>query len=353
MIEPAPDFSRELTAFYGDAPAGTLKKLKGDASTRRYYRFRADGARAPRSLIIMHLPETEETKAAGRAQAASFGDVQRLLAARGIPVPQIYASHVEQGVMLLEDLGDEMFETRVHATLKSGWPGLYACAIDRLAELHAACAPPQDPNTSIVYRRRFEPALLRWELDHFREYGLCALHGPLAPADRAELDTHFDALTAAITALPDGLVHRDYQSRNLMWAPDGRLVVIDFQDAMIGPAPYDLVALLCDSYVVLDAALQRSMLARYAERRGYSSQAEAALVHGFQLISVQRKLKDAGRFVFIDRVRGNPDFLPFFTDSLRYADRALAALPELTPLRTLLQRLLPGFPELSAPGAAR
>jgi N-acetylmuramate 1-kinase len=128
-------------------------------------------------------------------------------------------------------------------------------------------------------------------------------------------------------------------------------VVIDFQDAFIGPAPYDLVALLCDSYVAISPALQREMLERYAHRRGYSEPQFQALVHGFRLIAVQRKLKDAGRFVFIDRVRGDPDFLPYFRRSLQYAERALSELPELSELRTLLHRHMPGFPERDAPAA--
>src|SRR4029077_2469547 len=171
-----------------------------------------------------------------------------------------------------------------------------------------------------------------------------ALSGQLTAADRAQLDTHFDALTAAIVALPVGFVHRDYQSRNLMYAPDGRLVVIDFQDAFMGPAPYDLVALLCDSYLGLWPELQDAMLLRYAEQRDYTAAQLEHLVRGFRLIAVQRKLKDAGRFVFLDRVRNNPSFLQYFPRSLGYVARALHGLPELAELQQLLQRLVPQLP---------
>lgn len=358
MSEDTPDFSLSLARFYGAATLGTLTKRKGDASARRYYRFVVRDLGdlelgQPASLIVMHLPEAADTLTAGRAQAEAFVDVQRLLVGKRIAVPAIFACDLDAGTMLLEDLGDETFGARLEHADLAAWPELYGAAIDLLADMHEACSPPGDPAASIAFRRSFEPTLVRFELDHFREHGLEALAGPLGAADRAELDGHFDALTAVIDALPKGFVHRDYQSRNLMWAPSGALTVIDFQDAMIGPAPYDLVALLCDSYVVLDAASQRTLLERYARRRGLSDQAQAACLRGFQLIAAQRKLKDAGRFVFLDRVRGNPDFLPFFTQSLRYADRALASLPELAPLRATLQRLLPGFPELAAPRAGR
>jgi N-acetylmuramate 1-kinase len=263
----------------------------------------------------------------------------------------IHARALGQRMMALEDLGDETFEARLQQTAAADWAEPYGRAIDRLADLHGRCAPPQSPESSIVYRRRLDASLLRWELDHFREWGIEALHGSLEAGARAELDHVFDALVRAIVALPDGFVHRDYQSRNLMWV-GSRLVVIDFQDAFVGPAPYDLVALLCDSYAAIDAKLQAQMIARYAERRGYGPQIHAALRRGFDLIAVQRKLKDAGRFVFIDRVRRNSGFLQYYPGSLIYVDRALTALdvlPEALALSALLRTLLPGFPNCPVP----
>jgi hypothetical protein len=245
--------------------------------------------------------------------------------------------------MLLEDLGDETFERRLRAR-PSEWRTLYTQAIDLLARMHATWTPARSVDDCVAFRRRYDVALLRWELDHFREWGLETLSSPLTAADKSELDRHFDALTDAIAQLPLGLVHRDYQSRNLMWAERDRLTILDFQDAFIGPAPYDLVALLCDSYVELTPELQRAMLLRYAEQRHFSDAQRTALERGFHLITVQRKLKDAGRFVFIDRTRHMPEFLPFYPGSLVYVARALASLPELSALRSLLLRLVPNFP---------
>jgi aminoglycoside/choline kinase family phosphotransferase len=235
---------------------------------------------------------------------------------------------------------------------RDAWHAAYARAIDLLARLHATCEPPKPPALSIVYRKRLDATLLRWELDHFREWGIEALHGALEPRARAELDRAFDGLVRTIIALPDGFVHRDYQSRNLMWL-DERLVVIDFQDAFIGPAPYDLVALLCDSYLAISAELQAQMLARYATQRGFADVQRVALRRGFDWIAVQRKLKDAGRFVFIDRVRQNAAFLNYYPRSLSYVDRALCDLspdhPEARELAALLRRVLPGFPSCPVP----
>jgi aminoglycoside/choline kinase family phosphotransferase len=114
------------------------------------------------------------------------------------------------------------------------------------------------------------------------------------------------------------------------------------------------VALLCDSYVELGSTLQQRLLTRYADRRGYDDAERAALRRGFDLITVQRKLKDAGRFVFIDRVRHNSSFLQYYGRTLGYVERALLALTDLAPARVLharLREVLPGFPACPVPAS--
>jgi aminoglycoside/choline kinase family phosphotransferase len=350
-------------------PPLSLSKLRGDASTRSYYRIeRSDGIAPHRSLIAMRLPEDarkpdEISNAAPSAGPPElpFIDVQRMLAARGLPVPAVLVDDTAGRILLLEDLGDETFEARLRTQPQTEWRARYAEAALLLARMHTAC-DAQKPEESIAFRRTFDRTLLRSELDHFREWGLEAPHGPLAAHDRHTLDACFDRICDRILALPQGFVHRDYQSRNLMWAPRGPggasvLTIIDFQDALYGPQAYDLVALLNDSYVVLDAELQRVTVLSYANARGFSAAQTEALLTGFQLVAVQRKLKDAGRFVFIDRVRGNPSFLVHYPQSLRYAGRALCATGE-AELEALLTRLVPGFPDATsvpqlATGSAR
>ena len=346
MLETVPHLEEVLEATWPGSRSRLLTPLKGQLSTRRYYRIElAPAEHQPASLIAMQLPADDPDDVALK-QAHAFVDIQQFITRHGLRAPHIYgdpSAQLAQRLMLLEDLGDETFDARLHSRPRARWDELYSTAIDNLARFHQAGASAE-PSSCIALRRHFERALLRWELDHFREWGLEALHQPLTAADQSELDAHFDALTAAIVALPIGLVHRDYQSRNLMWAPDGELAIIDFQDAFVGPAPYDLVALLCDSYVAVDPQLQAAMLQRYATARAYSAAEHSALVRGFRLIAVQRKLKDAGRFVFIDRVRKNPSFLAYYPASLEYVARALHGLPELAPLQQCLQRVLPDFP---------
>ena len=343
------DFSNTLIEVFGPIQITRLLKLKGEVSTRAYYRIElAPRAGQPASLVVMQLPDPFDPGSVAEVQARAFLDVRDYLQRIAIPVPQVYGSSFGRGQLLLEDLGDLTFEARLGRDGPASLPAAYAHAVDQLADLHARAEPPQPSAACVAFRRRYDAALLRSELDHFREWGLEA--GRALPVEtRAQLDAHFDALTRAIVALPDGFVHRDYQSRNLLWTSPERLVVIDFQDAFVGPAPYDLVALLCDSYVTLDYPTQRGLLERYAARRGFDAARSDQLLQGFDLITLQRKLKDAGRFVFIDRVRNNPDFLQFYTPSLRHVARAFERLPEWRGLFELLQRRMPGFPECAPP----
>ena len=306
-----------------DASGWPVRRLAGHASMRSYWRVGAP----PDSRVVMVMPpdaRPEEVTSGGPPPEDPFVNVQRYLARTGVRVPAIHAFLEPERLMVLEDLGDEMLETRLLAGDPAG--PLYERAVDQLARLRARSERAPDPGC-VAFGRSFDQALYRWELDHFREWLLEAWKGAvLSPAERPEVDRTFDAIAAALAAEPAGFTHRDYQSRNLMVLPGGEQAVIDFQDALLAPRQYDLVALLRDSYVELPPELVDGMLARYLARleaEGGPRLDPVAFRATFDLLTVQRKLKDAGRFVFIDRVRGNPGFLPSIPASLRYVREAL------------------------------
>jgi len=321
-----------------------VRRLAGHASMRSYWRVGV----APESWVVMVMPaeaRPEEVTGGGTPGQDPFADVQAYLRRVGVRVPAIHAflrGDPEGGLLVLEDLGDEMLETR----LRAGDPAepLYARAVDQLARLRAAAEASPDPGC-VAFSRAFERDLYRWELDHFREWLLEAWkRARLRPDERAEFDEHFDAIADRLAAEPRGFTHRDYQSRNIMVLPSGEQAVIDFQDALLGPRQYDLVALLRDSYVELPAELVDRMLLRYLDRlaeAGGPALPAGPFRETFDLLTVQRKLKDAGRFVYIDRVKGNPDFLRSIPASLRYVREALARRPELARLQDLLGRHVP------------
>jgi hypothetical protein len=323
-----------------DTAGAPVRRLAGHASLRSYWRVGAP----PASHVVMVLPpdaRPEEVTKGGAPAESPFVDVQRYLSGLGVRVPRILAFEEAEGLMILEDLGDEMLETRLLAG--DAREPLYERAVDQLARLRAAAEAR--PSGSIAFTRSFDHDLYRWELDHFREWLLEAWKGAsLSPGERELVDRHFDRIARALDAEPKGFTHRDYQSRNLMVLPGGEQAVIDFQDALLGPRQYDLVALLRDSYVELEPPFVDAMLRRYLEKlaaAGGPRLDPASFRATFDLLTVQRKLKDAGRFVFIDRVKKNPGFLVSIPASLRYVREAFARRPDLAELHGILARHVP------------
>jgi len=325
--------------------AHTATAMPGGASTRQYFRLAlGDGTRA----VAMFVPEggkAEEVQKAAHQERWPFLEVRDLLAEHGVDVPLVLAEDTEHGWLVIEDLGDE---TLANWLLKN--PGdrvaLYTKAVTDLARAQNELAAL--PTGCVVASREFDFDLLRWEIEHFREWGLDARNKPLPAVDLPAWNHLADRLARRIAAMPQGFVHRDYQSRNIM-VVGSRLVWIDFQDALLGPRVYDLVALLNDSYQEFDRAFVEARLAEYAEAAALphsrSDRESRTLLHAeFDLVTVQRKLKDAGRFVFIDRQKGNPGFLRFVEPTIKKVGGALARLatddPDMADLRALLARTL-------------
>ena len=335
--------------FGGDV--GNASPMPGGASTRQYFRLTLpDGT----SAVAMFVPEggrPEEVQKVHDGVRWPFLEVRDLLAEHGVDVPNILAEDTTHGWLVIEDLGDD---TLANWLLKNPGdrPALYTQAVRDLARAQGELASL--PSGCVVASRTFDFDLLRWEIEHFREWGLDARGRPLAPEDVPRWNALADRLARRIAALPNGFVHRDYQSRNIMVVPRGearRLVWIDFQDALLGPRVYDLVALLNDSYQEFDRAFVEARLAEYADAASLphssSDPRGRSELHGeFDLVTVQRKLKDAGRFVFIDRQKGNPGFLRFVEPTIQKVGGALARLagsdPDMAELRSLLERTLGG-----------
>jgi N-acetylmuramate 1-kinase len=326
-----------LAAAAGSAGPFVLERLTGGASPRRFTRVRwDDGSRA----VLMEVPPETPDRAFAEARDRPwpFLEIRALLEDRGVRVPRLLAQSPERGLLLVEDLGEtlaERLERRPHERAE-----LYRRAVVDLAHAQARLDPL--PAGSVVRQRAFDHALLEWELEHFWEWAVLARG--YGSEGRAGFERGLRRLVAAIAALPQGFVHRDYQSRNLMLAGEAaELAWIDFQDALLGPRAYDLVALLCDSYQPFDRAHVEARLDDYAAARGITHADRVALGREFDLITVQRKLKDAGRFVFIEKKRGDASFLRFVRPTLAIVLQALERLTgeaELAPLAQIVARQL-------------
>lgn len=332
--------------------------LAGDASNRRYYRLHLSKAPIP-SLILMQLADPEGFKASEEAVSGSEVDVTELpfinilkhLQRSDVQVPVLYFYDEPGGLLYLEDFGDVTLARACRESSPGRVEQLYRQAIDQLVRLHLQSSHASTV-PCVAFTRSFDVPLYMWEFDHFLEYGIVARRGrPMCSGDYVPVREEFQKMAGWLTAQPQVFSHRDYHSRNLM--VDGeRVGVIDFQDALMGPVTYDLASLLRDSYIALDEALIDRLIARYVEgmRQQLSlPQQTAMLLHDppafrrlFDFTSIQRNLKAAGRFVYIDREKGNPSFLASIPRTLRNVHANLVKYPQLN---RLLMHLSPYIPE--------
>ena len=326
------------------SPVHHVIKLHGDASYRTYSRITLDNGQ---TFIALQMPlgkasaSEEITNFRGTITELPFLNIGRFLKERGLPVPAIHHYSTTDRIMILEDLGDRLFLQEVAeqpATKQQAW---YQRAVDLIVQLQIA-ARHAPPAACIALQRSFDETLLSWEFDHFLEYGLEARGVNVSEADKKLFLGETRAISRKIATLPQVFVHRDFQSKNLIIRDDVRvdrdaplLSILDFQDALMGPAVYDLVALLRDSYVDIAWPLADELIARYA---GQTNADANRVRQDFHLVTIQRKLKDAGRFVYIDRVKGNPNFLGYIPRTLGYVREAFEQLPEYKKLYDLLKK---------------
>jgi aminoglycoside/choline kinase family phosphotransferase len=330
-----------------------ITRLAGDASNRTYHRVCWKENGSARSLILMVMAAPEGFKTSEEAVSGAptpitelpFINIQRHLRAIKVAVPEILFYDAAQGWMLLEDLGDVTFAQEIQEKAAGNEALLkkyYQSAIDILLTIQteATTAPS---NGCIAHHRAFDQALLVWEFDHFIEYGIEARNGkPIPYKERDAIRAYFSDIALRLASLPQVFTHRDYHSRNLMIQTDpaGFMIrVIDFQDALMGPPQYDLASLLRDSYIDLPEPVIDNLIAYYLQQReartGERAQSEMFREY-FDLVSIQRNLKAAGRFVYIDQVKKNPRFLQYVPPTLRKVKRNLEKHRRLAPLHALL-----------------
>ena len=296
---------------------------------------------------------SEEAVSGKEAEIAElpFMNVLKHLKAADIPVPVVYFYDEPAGLLYLEDFGDVTLAQACQEASADIIEKLYRQAIDVLVKLHVQGSMPSK-NSCLAFSRSFDVPLYLWEFDHFLEYGIVARRGqPMCSEDLVPIQEEFQRMAGWMAEQPMVLTHRDFHSRNLM-VEGVRMGVIDFQDALMGPVTYDLASLLRDSYITLDESLIDRLLVYYQEKMcralpfsQYSSMHlsdDQMFRRLFDYSSIQRNLKAAGRFVYIDRVKGNPKFLESIPRTLHNVRANLTKYPQL---HRLLKHLSPYVPE--------
>lgn len=296
-----------------------LAPASEDASFRRYFRLHCNGD----SLIVMDAPPERE-------DCRVFVHIARGFRSLGLHVPEVLEQDLEQGFLLLSDLGERQY---LRVLTPHNAPVLYRDALAALRLL-------QGGDSGMLGLRPYGRTLLLREMELFREW---YLERHLGIATGTALDEVFGLLAASALAQPQVPVHRDYHSRNLMVTARASPGILDFQDAVTGPVTYDLVSLLRDCYIAWPREMVLSWLYDYrrkAVQAGISAgTSEAEFLRWFDWMGVQRHLKASGIFARLNYRDGKPGYLKDTPRTLNYLLLVASQYSELSELAKLLKSL--------------
>ncbi len=296
-------------------PFDGICSASSDASFRRYFRI-TEGAG---TTIVMDSSLQKES-------VESFLSMNRRLADAGVRVPKVLASDMEQGFILLEDLGSTHLLDLLDG---SNFEKYYAEAIGMILTIQDASTEGLSP-----YDREF----LLFEMGLMEEWYLGKHLGyALEENEAKELHGLLEHIADTVLTQPQGVVvHRDFHSRNLMAAGDG-LVAIDYQDARVGAVTYDLVSLLRDCYISFDPEKIEKLALSFRDRKGLDVSDEVFL-RWFDYMGLQRHIKVLGIFARLSIRDGKHGYLGDIPQTLAYVIEAASKYPELSPLLELLDR---------------
>jgi aminoglycoside/choline kinase family phosphotransferase len=344
---------RDFLAEHGLGEA-MRKRIQGDASTRVYERL----MRGTQSLVLMNAPRRPDgppvrdgkpySAIAHLAESVTpFIAVAHGLSERGFSAPRIIAADREAGLIVLEDLGS--------ALVVSGEPPApieerYAAATDALAALHGLDLPELLPvEAGLDYQLPgYDMQALLIEAELLLDWYLPKFNATISAAGRENFLAHWrSALTPALDA-PATWVLRDYHSPNLLWLPEregvARVGLLDFQDAVMGPAAYDVASLLQDARVDVPETMEIALLTRYTRARRAADPAFDAR-HFAQLyatMAAQRASKILGIFARLEKRDRKPQYLRHMPRVWAYLRRALAH-PALEPLQSWYRTHVPAL----------
>jgi N-acetylmuramate 1-kinase len=299
--------------------------LTGDASDRRYFRLLVPDT--PSIVLSLY-------SAPFHVETLPFVNVARLLDQMPVPIPAVLGHADDIGILALEDLGDVTLQAHLGASTAGEHAALYRQAVALIATMQRRGAELASPDY-LPYGIAFDVEKLAWEMDFFIKHFIEAYRGVVfRPEEREALQREFATFVEALAAEPRVLCHRDYHSRNLM-LHDGRLCIIDFQDARMGPDTYDLVSLLRDSYVDLPEQTVDELIAYFLAVKGGTG-GEAEFRRRFDVMALQRNLKALGTFGYQTTTRRNPVYIQYIPRTLRYVRDNLDTLPQFARIRELL-----------------
>ncbi|HUL87008.1 MAG TPA: tRNA (adenosine(37)-N6)-threonylcarbamoyltransferase complex ATPase subunit type 1 TsaE [Pseudolabrys sp.] len=328
------------------------RRIQGDASTRSYERLTRDGA----TYILMNSPKRPDgppvlsgksysTIAHLAESVTPFVAMALALRARGFSAPAIFAADREAGLLVIEDLGDELIvKDDPPAPIESR----YEMAADFLAELHQEAVEdvlPVEPGVN--YRLpRYDIDAFLIEAELLLDWYLPKLETRISAPKRDAYRALWRDALLAIANDTQTWVLRDFHSPNLLWLPEregtARIGLLDFQDAVMGPAAYDVASLLQDARVDVPELMEIALLSRYTRARRSANAAFDAptFVRAYATLAAQRATKILGIFARLERRDHKPQYLRHLPRVSAYLQRSLAH-PALAPLASWYRANVP------------
>jgi aminoglycoside/choline kinase family phosphotransferase len=314
--------------------------LQGDASTRQYYRLSMEyqeGALEPRTLILMQL---EAPNVRGETD---FIHILKFLQDLHLPVPELFYFDAERGLLLLQDCGDLTLEAHLHSATPEALKSWYLKAVHLLATMQTEATRAIGVDCP-AYHLKFDVEKLMWEMDFMLEHFIEGTQqSNLKSTARKELRKQLSDLCTLLAGQTPWFTHRDYHSRNLMVHND-ELVLLDFQDARMGPSQYDLASLLRDSYLPLPDAVMWELVDAFIQKKqelGNHPIDRDEFIRVFDLMSIQRNLKAIGTFGYQKKIKNNDRYMRYIAPTLEYVRQAFTRRIELKPLHTILSEAIP------------
>lgn len=312
-------------------PDFEVLQLAGDASTRKYYRVVFDS----QSRVLMSWEPFPDV------DSYPFLNVHKHFSAVDVRVPKVEASSPELGVVLLEDLGDLTLERKFWENQNQSLAmPFYAQAVDEIIKIHFL-ASKSSSRPSVCQQIQFDTAKFMWEMNYAREHFLEKVGGvKLSDKDAKTLQQEFLKLCSTLDQQPKFVCHRDYHSRNLM-LKHGRVYVIDFQDARLGPIQYDLVSLVHDSYVRMSTDSIQTVLSDYkakAKEVGPAGCIRSDFDQIFRYQIIQRCFKACGSFASFLNMRNDTRYLKYINHTINLVGRTLQESGEFPLFNSLLKQ---------------
>lgn len=316
------DRSSQIIAFLAQHGWADTERalLAGDASNRRYDRLkRASGETA----ILMDAPPStgEDTR--------PFVKVANYLRECGFSAPNIYAQDPDLGLLLIEDLGDDIF-ARVLESQPDLETAFYTAATDVLVHLHS-CPPLALPIFDAPMMASQTAIVFDW-------YQLGASVASKTD-QRAQLEAALLAELKPLDEAPKVVIQRDYHAENLLWLPErsgvARVGLLDFQDALMAHPAYDLVSILQDARRDLASGVEETMISHYLSKRPTPNFRQA-----YARLGLQRNLRILGIFARLCMVQGKAHYIDYIPRVWNHIQRALCT-PGLEPLAQMINMSLP------------